>query len=391
MDVLRLLRLTAAAAASAVLAFGVGGMVVPKPASAVSLVCSASSWVNVRSGPGTSYPILGRLAAGESIESRGVATASGWTPVTFQGKAAFISSTYLRLPGATAAPKGPIAGYAGVQLANAQLIIRAGQAMGLDDWTITVGVMTAMGESSLRNVNYGDKAGPDSRGLFQQRANGAWGSYRDRMNPTIAATNFFKALLRVPNYHKLTPTLAAHRTQRNRDPNHYTKYWSAAVKIYAALKGTATAAALAANPSPSAPTGSLGKDSRTTTGNVNVRAGAGLTFPVVGVAAKGTSLVVTGRTSNGFAEITYNGQARWVSASYLAEVPDATRAAQAVHGVTAAWLTMRAAGSATSASYGLLPAGSRVPLTGKTAGAYSEIEHEGNLRWILSAYVTPTD
>ena len=50
-------------------------------------------------------------------------------------------------------------------------------------------MMTAIGESNLVNVNYGDLAGPDSRGLFQQRANGAWGSYADRMNPRIAATN----------------------------------------------------------------------------------------------------------------------------------------------------------------------------------------------------------
>jgi hypothetical protein len=101
--------------------------------------------------------------------------------------------------------------------------------------------MTAMGESSLINVNYGDAAGPDSRGLFQQRDNGAWGTLTDRLNPTIAATNFFKALLRVPNWASLPPTLAAHYTQRNADPNHYTKYWSAAVQvvdsIHAANKG----------------------------------------------------------------------------------------------------------------------------------------------------------
>ena len=36
-----------------------------------------------------------------------------------------------------------------------------------------IGVMTAMGEYSLQVLEYGDAAGPDSRGLFQQRANGA--------------------------------------------------------------------------------------------------------------------------------------------------------------------------------------------------------------------------
>lgn len=75
--------------------------------------------------------------------------------------------------------------------------MNAAAALGLDARAQAVGVMTAMGESSLLVLEYGDVAGPDSRGLFQQRANGAWGSYADRMDPTISATNLFRALLRV--------------------------------------------------------------------------------------------------------------------------------------------------------------------------------------------------
>ncbi len=100
-----------------------------------------------------------------------------------------------------------------------------------------IGVMTAMGESSLKVLDYGDDVGPDSRGLFQQRANGAWGSYEDRMDPFISATNFFKALQGVTDREQLTPTLAAHRTQRNADPNHYTKYWDAATQVVEYLSG----------------------------------------------------------------------------------------------------------------------------------------------------------
>lgn len=121
------------------------------------------------------------------------------------------------------------------QLVDAGRVIKAGQSMELDAKTITIGVMTAMGESSLVNVDRGDAVGPDSRGLFQQRANGVWGSYSDRMNPTIASTNFFKALIKVPNYRSLSPTIAAHKTQRNADPNHYTKFWSDAVQVVSAL------------------------------------------------------------------------------------------------------------------------------------------------------------
>ena len=121
------------------------------------------------------------------------------------------------------------------QIHNAALIIKSGQELNLDTWTLTVGVMTAMGESSLINIDYGDAVGPDSRGLFQQRANGAWGTLEDRMNPEIAAKNFFTALLRVPGYRDLTPTIAAHRTQSNADPNHYERFWGQATLMVSTL------------------------------------------------------------------------------------------------------------------------------------------------------------
>jgi surface antigen len=95
--------------------------------------------------------------------------------------------------------------------------------------------MTAMGESGLRVLDYGDGPGPDSRGLFQQRDNGAWGTYQDRMNPTASATNFFKALQNISGWEQLEPTTAAHRVQRNADPFHYQSHWAAAVEVVAAL------------------------------------------------------------------------------------------------------------------------------------------------------------
>ncbi|HPA81791.1 MAG TPA: peptidoglycan DD-metalloendopeptidase family protein [Thermoanaerobaculales bacterium] len=128
-----------------------------------------------------------------------------------------------------------VGAYQGEKVLNAAYVIKAGQALGLDAKSITIGVMTAMGESSLRVLDYGDGAGPDSRGLFQQRANGAWGSYSDRMDPTISSTNFFKALMQVPNYLSLEPTIAAHKTQRNADPYYYTPFWAPAVEMVSVL------------------------------------------------------------------------------------------------------------------------------------------------------------
>jgi len=95
--------------------------------------------------------------------------------------------------------------------------------------------MTAIGESTLTNVNFGDGAGPDSRGLFQQRANGAWGSYADRMDPRTAAKSFIRVLVRVPGWQNMAPTIAAHTVQGNANPYHYERFWFDAVLIVRTL------------------------------------------------------------------------------------------------------------------------------------------------------------
>lgn len=139
-----------------------------------------------------------------------------------------------------AVPDTTIAGYRHDQLVNAAHIIQAGKDLGLGVRDQTIGVMTAMGESSLRVLDYGDAAGPDSRGLFQQRDDGAWGSYEDRMDPYISATNFFTAMMRVEDRDSLEPTIVAHRIQRNADPYHYTRFWDAAVAVVEGLSGLDT-------------------------------------------------------------------------------------------------------------------------------------------------------
>lgn len=136
-------------------------------------------------------------------------------------------------------PDGPVAGYSGEQLRNAAHIMNAATELGLQRDAQVLGVMTAMGESSLQVLDYGDQAGPDSRGLFQQRDN--WGSLEERMDPSTSATLFFTALIAVADWQTLEPTIAAHRVQRNADPYHYEKYYPAAVEVVDALsEGTTT-------------------------------------------------------------------------------------------------------------------------------------------------------
>jgi hypothetical protein len=132
-------------------------------------------------------------------------------------------------------PAGPIAGFCQPQLVMAAHIMNAARAQGIGVHTQAVGVMTAIGETGLRNLDYGDAAGPDSRGLFQQRDNGAWGSLADRMNPYTAASNFFRKLVTVDGWKTMPPTLLAHAVQVNSDANYYAQYWTEAEAIVGAL------------------------------------------------------------------------------------------------------------------------------------------------------------
>ena len=54
----------------------------------------ATSTVNVRSGPGTSYEKLGQLAKGDKLTRTGICD-NGWSRVVYNGKVAYVSSSYL--------------------------------------------------------------------------------------------------------------------------------------------------------------------------------------------------------------------------------------------------------------------------------------------------------
>ena len=141
----------------------------------------------------------------------------------------------------------------GEQLENASKIVREGQSRKLPTLALYLAVACAMGESTLTIVPYGDAAGPDSRGLFQQRD--TWGPLSDRMNAQKSAGLFYAALVKTPyeqHYNEggnalpvsnmgaafigpgkssRSASLAIHHTQINADPLHYARYWSDAKAV----------------------------------------------------------------------------------------------------------------------------------------------------------------
>jgi len=105
------------------------------------------------------------------------------------------------------------------QVGNADTIVRTTMATGRTRQAATVALATAMQESALLNVDHGDEAGPDSRGLFQQRLQFYGGV--DVMDPASATQAFLDRLDRVTGWQTMAPSEAIQSVQRAAYPEMY--------------------------------------------------------------------------------------------------------------------------------------------------------------------------
>lgn len=112
-------------------------------------------------------------------------------------------------------------GWSGEQIANARVIASVGAQMGMSQRDILIGLMTAMQESGLRNLKYGDR---DSQGLFQQRPSQGWGSVSQVTDPRYAASKFFSTLKGVKGRDSMGLSQAAQKVQRSAYPSAYAKH-----------------------------------------------------------------------------------------------------------------------------------------------------------------------
>ncbi|QIQ62924.1 tape measure protein [Streptomyces phage Moab] len=127
------------------------------------------------------------------------------------------------------------------QLKNAATIVGVGKGMGANTNDLIVSIMTAMQESGLRNVHYGDR---DSLGLFQQRPSQGWGTPEEILNPSYAARKFFEHLLAMKGRSKLSLTQQAQAVQRSGFPEAYAHWEAMARQVvgatgFKAFSGTA--------------------------------------------------------------------------------------------------------------------------------------------------------
>ena len=140
-------------------------------------------------------------------------------------------------PGVTT-PSGPPSGGGTITPLTSEMrghaltIIQVGRQLGVPDYGIVIALATAMQESTLRNLSWGDR---DSVGLFQQRPSSGWGTAADLQVPSHAARLFYvgrsgytRGLLDIPGWQGMTLTQAAQAVQISAYPNHYAKWEASA-------------------------------------------------------------------------------------------------------------------------------------------------------------------
>ena len=130
------------------------------------------------------------------------------------------------------------------QIENTKMIISIGRSLGVSDRGIAIALATAMVESGIRNLDYGDR---DSLGLFQQRPSTGWGTaaqIRDRnysirafyggaSNPNRGKT---RGLLDISGWQSMSFTRAAQAVQISAFPDRYGQ-WETAAYQWLALHG----------------------------------------------------------------------------------------------------------------------------------------------------------
>ncbi len=120
------------------------------------------------------------------------------------------------------------------QMGNAATIAAIALKRGLPPRAATIAIATAITESKLRNLRYGDR---DSLGLFQQRPSQGWGTAAQILDPEHATNAFYDALVKIKGYETMSITEVAQKVQRSAFPEAYANHEQEGRIIASAVSG----------------------------------------------------------------------------------------------------------------------------------------------------------
>jgi LysM repeat protein len=189
--------------------------------------------------PGGSYTIqsgdtLTSVAVRFGVTVQDILNANGlnWSSIIYAGRT-------LTIPGPTAVStpsSGTVTPLTSEMRRNASAIVSIGRELGVSDYGIVIALAAAAQESTLRNIDFGDR---DSLGLFQQRPSMGWGSRERLLDAGYAIRAFYggprnpnagytRGLLDIPNWKSMTVTQAAQAVQISAYPDAYAKWETSA-------------------------------------------------------------------------------------------------------------------------------------------------------------------
>lgn len=218
----------------------------PTATAAVAAPAAVPAGYEVRAGD-TLWAIAD--AHGLSLDAVLDANGLGGDAIIYPGQVLALpapAAAFTGVPAAARTPReaaAPEIGLDAEQVENARIIIGVGRSLGVPDRGIAIALATAMVESWIRNLDWGDR---DSLGLFQQRPSTGWGTPDEVRDPARAATAFFtgvsgpdglitRGLLDVPGWQSMDFGSAAQAVQVSAYPERYGPWESQAYAWLAAL------------------------------------------------------------------------------------------------------------------------------------------------------------
>uniref|UniRef100_UPI000A42DB89 hypothetical protein n=1 Tax=Kribbia dieselivorans TaxID=331526 RepID=UPI000A42DB89 len=120
------------------------------------------------------------------------------------------------------------------QMHHAATITTIALARGLPARAASIALATAIQESKLRNITYGDR---DSLGLFQQRPSMGWGTRDQVLDPVHATNAFYDALVKIRGWETGNINDVAQAVQRSGHPEAYADHEQEGRILASALAG----------------------------------------------------------------------------------------------------------------------------------------------------------
>lgn len=328
------LRATATAVGIAVLAQGLGGLILGPLADATNGEVTARTRVHVRTQPTTASQSLTVLSVGQTLPAHG--SSDGWTKVTYKGRTAYVASAYLQGSSvlSSAVSNGTTSGSEGTVYSTVTLNLRTGPST-----NDRVGALVQRGtRMELTGTVSGDWAQLTYKGTTYWAAarylsGTAAAAYSSLPMATGKARGTTALMVRTTPYSNFTNLGDAPRgtifDTTGKTTNGMAQVIHGGAVRWVNARYLTPVDLKAAPTAPATPSTSL----RYATTVLNIWA-ASTGTKYNGEIPRGGELQVTGIVQNGRAQIVHNGQIRWVTARYVSSTPPATSGSGASGGAS---------------------------------------------------------